>query len=134
MRWRIFAGILACALIIIASFLHWAWYPDIDQYFTGWHSEQNYYGKPAKVMTFFAAAGIVFFAVNKMWSKRLNLFFAALNMGYAIKSYILFTSSYSGFVPKPQPGIFLMMAASIAFVVMAVMVFGSRMVGAKPVA
>ena len=132
MNWRSWAGIVSCLVLIAAGFMHWAWYPDIQQYFTGWHSEQNYYGKPGKVMTIFAVLAMLFFLVNKNWSKRLNLVLAAINLGYAIKSYILFSMSYDGFVPKASMGLYLMVLASLAYAVFAVLVFGSRQVS-RPV-
>lgn len=124
MNWRVVVGVLACAALVASTFMNWAWYPDIEKYFTGWFTEQNYYGKPGKVNTIFAVLGALCFLVNKTWSKRVNLFFAALNMGYAIKSVILFVSSYDGFVPSAQPGLYVMLFASVLYVIMAVLVFG----------
>jgi hypothetical protein len=48
---------------------------------------------------------------------RINLVAAALGMAYAIKSFLLFTSSYDGYEPQKQPGIYLMLVCSFVHVV-----------------
>jgi hypothetical protein len=110
-------GIVSCILLLISLFLNWAWYPDIEKYFTAFFSENNYYGKPGKLLAFFALVGIGSYLYLKPWTQRLNLIFSALCLAYAIKTYLLFTSGYDGYVPEPQPGIYLMLAATIGHMV-----------------
>ena len=102
-------GLVSCILILASLFFNWAWYPDIEKYFTAFFSENNYYGKPGKLLMFFAITGIVFYLINKVWTQRLNLIFSALCMAYAIKTYLLYTSGYDGYVPDAQAGIYLML-------------------------
>lgn len=110
-------GIGSCVLILVSLFLNWAWYPDIEKYFTAFYSESNYYGKPGKLLAFFAVSGIVFYLLNKVWSHRLNLIFGALGLAYAIKTYLLFTSGYDGYTPVAQPGLYLMLAGCIGHMI-----------------
>ena len=113
-------GLLACVLLIISCYLPWGYFADINQTFTGFYSYQNNYGKPGKLL--FATAIIVFvlMLLPKIWAKRTNLFVCALGVGYAIKSYILFSTCYNAYCPQLQPGIYLMLFSIIVMMLAAV--------------
>jgi hypothetical protein len=110
-------GLVSCALILASLFFNWAWYPDLQKYFTAFFTEGNHYGKPGFWLSLVGATGIVFYLVNKPWSQRVNLIFSGLSLAYAIRTYLLFTSGYDGFVPVAQPGIYLMLAGSIGHII-----------------
>jgi hypothetical protein len=121
-------GFASCILLIVSLFLNWAWYPDIEKYFSAFFSESNYYGKPGKLLSFFAIAGLFSYAYRKIWTQRLNLIFAALCMGYGLKTWLLFTSGYDGYVPTPQLGIYLMLIGCLGHLIgaMGIMTFVKR--------
>ncbi len=110
-------GFFSCLLLIASCFLNWAWYPDLQKHFTAFFTEENHYGKPGNVFVFFAVFGIIFYVVNKPWSQRINLIFGALCVAFGIRTYLLYTSGYDGFVPEPRFGIFLMLIASFGHVI-----------------
>ena len=114
-------GMVCCLLLIVSPFLQWAWYPDLQKHFTGFFSENNSYGKPGKMLLTLGLLGLFCFILNKAWTQRINLIAAALGMAYAIRSYLIFTSGYDGFVPEPRTGIFIMLFSSIGFVIFAAM-------------
>ncbi|MCU0395291.1 MAG: hypothetical protein MUF29_05255 [Chitinophagaceae bacterium] len=116
---RSWLGLLACAAMIVSTFMRWTWYPDIQKYFTGFFTEDNYYGRPGIFLCTMAAIGLLAYLFQKVWLFRLNLVAAALGMAYAIKSFLLFTSSYDGYVPEKQPGIYIMLVASLLNVAIA---------------
>jgi hypothetical protein len=107
------AGLVACVTLIVACFLPWAYYADLQQSFTGFYSYQNQYGKPGKFLSFIGVIAFALMILPKIWAKRANLFVCALCVGYAIKSYILFASCYNAYCPEKRAGIFLMLAATI---------------------
>lgn len=104
---------LVCVLLIVSCFLPWAYYPDIDKTFNGFFSEGNMYGRPGKVFIFFAVISLIFTFIDRIWAKRFNVLFAALNIAYFIKTYILFTNCYFGTCPEKLYGIYLLMAATL---------------------
>ena len=106
-------GLIACIVLVVACFMPWAYYADINETFTGFYSYQNQYGKPGKFLTLVGVVAFVFMYIPKVWAKRINLFVGALALGYAIKSYILFTSCYNAYCPEKQPGIFIMIVSCI---------------------
>jgi len=120
MNWQKALGIIACITVIISCFMHWAFYPDLQKFFTGFDSLVNYkgrminyYGRPGFLLSFFAGLSLIFHIVPKNWAKRVNLIFGALCMATVIKSFLTFTSAYSGIVPEKQLGIYLLAGGAI---------------------
>jgi len=113
-------GIAACVVLIIACFLPWTYHADIDKTFTGLFSEKNAYGKPGKFLIFFAVVSAALILLKKVWAKRIHLFFAALTLGYAIKTYVMFTSCYNAYCPDKKFGIYLMMICCIVILITAI--------------
>ncbi|MBA4167010.1 MAG: hypothetical protein H0X41_05625 [Chitinophagaceae bacterium] len=106
-------GVLATIILMVSGFLHWAWYPDLQKYFTGFFSENDIYGKPGKVFLFLGVIAIVLFLAPRVWAKRGNIFLCAIIIAYAVKSFILFSGCYKGICPVKQPGIWLMLGSAI---------------------
>jgi hypothetical protein len=113
MGWKNWLGLAACIVLIGSCFMHWTFYPDLQKHFTGFFTEKNYYGRPGLLLSFVAGFGILSYLLNKVWSYRLNLIFSAIGMAYAIKSYLLYTSAYDGYVPTKEAGIFIMLLAAL---------------------
>ena len=112
MKFSQWIGILAAFVLIISGFMNWTWYPDIHKYFTGFVSENNIYGKPGKIFIYFSSVAILFFILPRIWAKRWNVFVCTLIMAFAIRTFILYTSCYSGVCPVKQPGIWIMVASA----------------------
>lgn len=119
MNVRKWTGFVVCVLLAASTYMPWAWYPDIQKFFTGFFSEKNYYGKPGIFLCIVAGIGVLSYLLDKVWLYRVNLVAAALGMAYGIKSFLLFTSSYDGYVPQREAGIYIMLVASIVNVVFA---------------
>lgn len=115
-----YSGLAACIALIISCFLPWAYFADINQHFTGLYSYKNEYGRPGKFLIVVAVIVFVFMLLPKVWAKRTNLFICALGVGYAIKSYILFTSCYKAYCPETKPAIFIMLISTIVMLAAAI--------------
>lgn len=112
-------GLIACIALILSCFMPWAYYADIKETFTGLYSYNNNYGKPGKFLIFFAVVGFVLMYLPKIWAKRTNLFLCAISVGYAIKTYILYTSCYNAYCPEKKAGIFLMLFSTVVMLIAA---------------
>jgi len=121
MKYYKITGFFACALLIVSCFLPWAYYPDLHESFTGFYSHENIYGKPAKVFIFLAVCSLILIYMDKIWAKRVLIFLSALNIGYLIKTYVLFTSCYSTICPQKQYGFYLLMISAIALLIVSVL-------------
>ncbi len=117
MKYAPYFGILAAVLLIIASIIPWAYYPDIKQTFNGFYSNQNIYGQPGKAFVFFAVLSSVFFLIPKLWAKRVNQFLGVIVLAYAIKSFNLFAACYQGICPQKKTGLFLMLISALSILI-----------------
>ncbi len=113
-------GLVACIVLIVSCFMPWTYHDDLKETFTGFYSHDNHYGKPGIFLTVIALSVFVFMYLPKVWAKRTNLFVCALGVGYAIKSFILFSSCYNAYCPEKKAGIYLMLVAVIIMLVAAV--------------
>ena len=121
MKYSKLIGIIACIILVIACFMPWTYHADIHKTFTGFFSENNAYGKPGKFLVFFAIVSGILTVLPKVWAKRTHIFLSALFTGYAIKTYILFTSCYNAYCPEKKYGIYLMIVS--CFIILIVSVF-----------
>ncbi len=121
MKYSNYIGVLAAVLLIIACFLPWAYYPDINQHFTGFFSEQNRYGRPGKALLFLAVFAIVLFLVQKIWAKRLNMVMAALTLAFSVRCFMLFSACYRGICPEKEIGIYLIIITSVVMIIASVL-------------
>jgi hypothetical protein len=87
--------------------------------FTGFSTYQNQYGRPGIFLTLIAVIVFAFMLLPKIWAKRANLFIAALGVGYAIKSYVLFAACYNAYCPEKKAGIFIMLISTIIMLIAA---------------
>jgi hypothetical protein len=110
-------GLIACILLVISCFLPWAFYPDLHKSFNGFFSEMDIYGKPGKVFIFFAVLSAILILLNKIWAKRTLIFLAAFNVGYLIRTYILYTSCYRAFCPEKQYGLYLLIVGCVLLLI-----------------
>jgi|SRR5690348_10770679 len=117
MKYYKIIGIVAAITLFVSCFMPLAYYPDLQKSFTGFFSEKNIYGRPGKVFTFFAALSIIFILINKIWAKRAVIFLQALNIGYLLKTYVIFTSCYKGFCPTKQYGMYFLIISSVVLLV-----------------
>jgi hypothetical protein len=120
MRYYKIIGWLACLLLLVSCFIPLTYYGDLDKNFTGFFSEQNMYGKPGIVFSFIAIASAILIYLDKIWAKRTHIFLCALNLGYLIKTYILFTSCYNAYCPEKKFGIYLLIFSSVLLFIVSV--------------
>ena len=110
-------GFATAALMIISCFIPWTYYADIGKSFDGFFSEKNIYGKPGMFIMFFAITSIILIYLDKIWAKRLHLLLSAVNIGYLIRTYILFTSCYNAYCPEKKAGLYLLIISSVIMMI-----------------
>jgi len=106
-------GIAAAVLVVVASFMPWAYFPSLNEVFTGFFSQGNSYGRPGKALVFISVIEIVFFLIPKIWAKRANIFVAAVGLAWGFKCFYLYTACYRGDCPEKRLGLFLMFGGTI---------------------
>ena len=113
MKYSQWIGIAAAVLVVIASFMPWAYFPVLQKEFTGFFSEQNRYGRPGKVLIALSVIEIVFYLIPKIWAKRANIFVAAVGVAWGFKCFYLYTACYRGECPEKRLGLLLMFGGTI---------------------
>ena len=121
MKYSQWLGIVAALVLTGACFLPWTYHPDLNKEFTGFFSEENVYGKPGKVLIFFAAFAILFFLLPRIWAKRWNLLVTGITMAYAIKTFLMFAGCYRGICPEKRAGLWIMLVSAAVMLVMAIL-------------
>ncbi len=119
MRYYKIIGLGLCVLLVIACFLPWGYYADLQKSFTGFFSEQNSYGKPGKFFAGFAIIAAILISIDKLWAKRTLLFLAPINIGYLIKTYVLYTTCYNTYCPEKRIGLYLLVICSLGLMAVA---------------
>ncbi len=119
MKYYKLIGFTACVLLVVSCFLPWTYYADLNKSFTGFFTEKNQYGKPGLFFSFVAVCSVVLILIDKIWAKRVHIIFAAITIGYLIKTYIQFTSCYIGYCPEKKFGIYILIAACILMLIVA---------------
>jgi len=117
MKYSKYIAIVSAIILVIACFMPWAYYPDIQKNFTGLFSENNIYGRPGKVLIFLSIIISILTVIPRVWAKRANQFVAVLTVAYAIKTFVLFTACYRGICPEKKIGLWLVVICCIVMLV-----------------
>ena len=118
MKYSQVTGALATIALMIACFFPWAYYPDLNEFFTGFYSYQNVYGRPGKLFMVLGGMALLFFILSKIWAKRANWLVCGLIAAYALNVFIRFVSCYKGICPVKQPAIYVILLAPIVMLIM----------------
>ena len=113
MRWMKWTGIAAAIILIISCFLTWVTIPSKNIVVSGVDATGTSFGRPgyfSLLMTFFF---LVCTLLPKLWAKRINLLFTAMNLAWAIRNYFIISACQGGDCPEKQAGLFLMLIASL---------------------
>jgi hypothetical protein len=108
-RYSKWMALLAFITLMVACFLPWTYHADLGKAFTGFFSEKNSYGKPAKFLLLLGGLTTIISFIPILWLKRASLFFAGVNLAYAIKTFLMYGSCYRGYCPEKQYGLYLML-------------------------
>ncbi|MDQ2862812.1 MAG: hypothetical protein M3R50_04010 [Bacteroidota bacterium] len=110
-------GGITCILLFACCFMPWTYYADLNKNFTGFFSEKNIYGKPGIFFSFIAIVSAILISLDKMWAKRTHIFFSAINIGYLIKTYIVYTSCYNTYCPETKYGFYILVGSCLLLLV-----------------
>ena len=118
MKYSQWIGIAAAIILVLAGFLPWTYHPDLNKNFTGFFSENKVYGKPGMVFVVMSVVTITFFAIQRIWAKRWNMFICAIVLSYAIRSFIVYSGCYKGICPDKKAGLWIMLLSAILMMAM----------------
>ena len=108
-------GIITAIALIGICFLPWIYVPSVQLELSGINgkiNDQLTFGRQIIPHSFFCTIMIILFSIQKVWAKRTNLFIGFINLGWAIKNYIIFTMCRPE-CPEVQPGLYLLVTLAI---------------------
>src|ERR1051326_8515928 len=111
-------GIIAVLAVVGICYLPWTYIPSIHTTVTGLDSGSASFGKPGLLSIILSAINLIFFAIPKIWAKRVNVFVAAINFAWAIRNYLLLTTCQAGECPEKKTGLYLLLITSLIILLM----------------
>lgn len=118
MKYSQFIGIVLCICMFVFCFMPWVYIPSVQATITGNDAKSLELGKPGLLNIIFGAILILFFAIPKMWCKRVNVFISGMNIAWMIRNYVILTTCAAGECPIVKYGFYLMFIAGIGIVLM----------------
>ena len=112
-------GLFAAALLIISSWLPWAYIESRSITITGFNSTGTNFGAPAYFHLMMVAIFIPLTLIPKLWAKRLNLFVVAINTSWMLRNILVLSICRGGDCPERKMGIYLMVFSSIVMLISA---------------
>jgi hypothetical protein len=121
MKYSNVIGIVAALLLIVLCYAPWVHIPSLNMTLNGVRGRVNAdlnFGRQIISYTFFAAFLIWLFLTPRLWAKRVNVFVGALQLGWTIKNFLIFTGCRLGECPEKKYGIYLVLLLSILVFIM----------------
>lgn len=100
-------------VLVAVSYQPWVYIASKNITVTGLHAAGTNFGKPALVSIFLGLVAVILFLVPYVVAKRINLFFCALNLAWAVRNFVILSTCREGDCPGKEAGLYLMLAASV---------------------
>lgn len=121
MKYSQVIGIIAVVAMAALCFMPWTYIASRQITVTGMHAEGTNFGRPGLFHLFLGTVAIAMFLIPRIWSKRTNVFVAALNLAWAFRNYLLLSSCMMGECPEKKPALYLLLLAAVIIQLMALL-------------
>jgi len=110
---RFLLPIVVAAVLIAGCFLPWMTIASKNISITGVETAGTDYGKPAYFHFIWVGLFLIFFVVNRVWSRRLAMMFTAFNVAWAFRNFFVLPICQMGECPVRRTGLYLVFISSI---------------------
>jgi len=107
MKYSQLLGCIAVVLLAAVCYLPWSYIEENNILITGMSAPGTLFGKPGLMHFVLGGVLIILFLIPRLWAKRTNVFFGAVNLAWSVRNYILLSTCYMGECPKLRYGIYL---------------------------
>jgi hypothetical protein len=124
MKYSNIIGALLGAILIWACTQKWVYIDSPEKYISGFKStvDNNLFGRPGMLHVYLTGIAIVLFLIPKLWAKRLNFLFTALNFAWALRNfYAIGVLCRMGTCPEKQLGLYLIIICSLGIFIMSLL-------------
>lgn len=111
-------GIIATLALVAICFLPWSYITSRQITITGFQAVGTNFGKPGLFTVILSGIMLVMFAVPAIWSKRTNVFIAALNLAWSFRNYLMISTCLMGECPEKKPALYAQVALSVLILLM----------------
>lgn len=111
---RFLLPLLVVAVLIASCFLPWMTIESKGITITGLNTAGTTYGKPAYFHFLWVGFFLLFLFINKVWSTRAAMVFAALNAAWAFRNFLVLPMCQMGECPVRRTGLYLLFFSSLA--------------------
>lgn len=108
MRYTKWIGIGAVLLLVVTAFTPWVSIDDGRIIVSGIDATGTNFGKPAYMNFILSFFYLVFLYIPRIWAMRVNLSFAALNLAWGLRNFVVLSACSGGDCPVRQFGIYIM--------------------------
>ncbi len=117
MKFHRLLSILSIALLIVAAFLPWMTIESKGITVTGMNTTGTNFGKPALFHFILGGLYLLFVLISKVWAQRIAVVFAAFNIAWAVRNFLLIAACAGGECPVRKTGLYLvLLSAAVMFV------------------
>ena len=110
-------AVLGLVALVAGCFLPWMQVPDTAIRITGIHTAGTHFGMPGLVHFVLSGLMLLGMVLRKVWAKRANLVFAALNLAWAIRNFVIISKCDGGICPEKLIGLYLIIIASVVIMI-----------------
>lgn len=111
------AALLCAAVLVTACFLPWVHIESKNFVITGVDTTGTNFGKPGYLHFILAGLTVLFLLMNKAITQKISVFFAAFNIAWAVRNFIIISSCQMGDCPEKEIGIYLLIPFSILLLI-----------------
>jgi hypothetical protein len=106
------------ALVLIGTiFFPWVVIESRGMVISGMEAAGTNYGKPGLFTLVFASLVFIFSLVPRVWAHRICVFSAALNIGWALRNFLILSACAGGECPQRQWAFYLYLFSSLFLLV-----------------
>jgi len=110
-------GLAAAVLVIIACYLPWVEMEAFSTVLTGMDGKSTNLGKPGKLHIILCIISSLFFVVPFLWAKRINWFFCAMGVAWALRNMLIYARCEMGNCPTIKYGLYIVLIGSLIMLV-----------------
>ena len=114
-------GIIAALSLMAICFFPWTFIASRHITVSGFQALGTNFGKPGLFNFAMCMIMTVMFAIPAIWSKRTNVFIAALNLAWSFRNYLLVSACMMGECPEKKPALYALVGLAIVLQIMALL-------------
>ncbi|MFV0606430.1 MAG: hypothetical protein ACK5NK_11380 [Niabella sp.] len=110
-------ALASAVVLVVACFMPWVQITQANITISGVDTAGTRFGKPAYFHFILVVIILLLTFIKQLWAKRFNLLFAALNVAWAFKNYVMISRCEGGECPQKEMGLYLVVIASFALLI-----------------